>query len=80
MKYAKQINNQPSYAPNPIRHNGLWYGNPYGYIKLTKDGNTLVEVVPCYRKSDGKIGMYDLVSGQFLVNAGDGAFLKGADV
>lgn len=28
MKYAKLINNSPVYAPNPILHDGLWYGNP----------------------------------------------------
>lgn len=28
MRYAKLINNHPTYAPNPIKHNGLWYGNP----------------------------------------------------
>lgn len=28
MKYAKLINGYPRYAPNPILHNGLWYGNP----------------------------------------------------
>lgn len=28
MKYAKLINNFPSYAPNPIKHGGMWYGNP----------------------------------------------------
>lgn len=28
MTYAKLVNNYPSYAPNPILHNGLWYGNP----------------------------------------------------
>lgn len=32
MKYAKLINNHPSFAPNPIIHNGLWYGNPPGSI------------------------------------------------
>lgn len=32
MKYAKLINSIPSYAPNPILHNGLWYGNPPGEI------------------------------------------------
>lgn len=32
MKYAKLINNYPAYAPNPILHNGLWYGNPPGEI------------------------------------------------
>lgn len=28
MRYAKLINNLPTYAPNPILHDGLWYGNP----------------------------------------------------
>lgn len=32
MKYAKLINNYPAYAPNPILHDGLWYGNPPGEI------------------------------------------------
>lgn len=32
MKYAKLINNYPQYAPNPILHDGLWYGNPPGEI------------------------------------------------
>lgn len=32
MKYAKLINDHPSYAPNPIKHDGLWYGNSPGEI------------------------------------------------
>ena len=32
MKYAKLINGFPTYAPNPILHSGLWYGNPPGEI------------------------------------------------
>ena len=28
MRYAKLKDNYPIYAPNPIKHNGLWYGNP----------------------------------------------------
>lgn len=28
MKYAKLIDGNLSIAPNPILHNGLWYGNP----------------------------------------------------
>lgn len=32
MKYAKLINDHPSYAPNPIKHDGLWYGNPPGSV------------------------------------------------
>lgn len=28
MRYAKLIGGFPVYAPNPILHDGLWYGNP----------------------------------------------------
>ena len=32
MKYAKLIDGFPAYAPNPIKHSGLWYGNPPGSV------------------------------------------------
>jgi hypothetical protein len=38
------------------------------------------DLIPCYRKSDGAIGMYDLVGGRFYQNAGTGTFAKGGDV
>ena len=37
MKYAKLVNGKPSYAPNPILHNGLWYGNPPAQLLMTMD-------------------------------------------
>lgn len=36
--------------------------------------------IPCYRKSDGEIGMYDTVNKEFKTNVGTGTFTKGADV
>ena len=45
------------------------------------DGDRLaVDLIPCYRKSDGKIGMYDLVNDIFYTNQGSGTFLKGNNV
>lgn len=32
MRYAKLIDGNLSIAPNPIKHNGLWYGNPPGSV------------------------------------------------
>lgn len=32
MVYAKLINNYPSFAPNPILHNGNYIGNPPGSV------------------------------------------------
>ena len=55
------------------------YGRCY-YYRLY-DGDTLLcDNVPCYRKSDQKPGMYDLVSNTFLINVGTGEFTVGADV
>ena len=36
MKYAKLINNYPQYAPNPIKHDGLCYGNPPTEVYLAE--------------------------------------------
>lgn len=48
---------------------------------LIFDESTIVRhLIPCYRKNDNVIGMYDLAGKQFYTNAGTGTFLKGADV
>lgn len=45
------------------------------------DGDTLIQnLIPCYRRSDGEIGLYDEVSGKFFTNQGLRKFTKGADV
>lgn len=47
---------------------------------LTVNGAKAFDLVPCYRISDGEIGMYDLVSKTFFTNAGTGTFTKGPDL
>ena len=43
------------------------------------DGTELkADLVPCYRKSDNKVGMYDLIRETFI--AGSGTWTKGANV
>lgn len=45
------------------------------------DNGTLIRnFMPCYRKSDGVIGLYDLKNDVFFTNAGTGTFLKGNNV
>ena len=56
----------------------IFAGKIYSF-KIT-NAITRLNLVPCYRKSDGEIGMYDTVSKTFYTNAGKGTFLKGADV
>lgn len=38
------------------------------------------DFVPCYRKSDSVIGLYDLANDTFYTNAGTGNFIKGNDI
>lgn len=45
-----------------------------------KNNSLICDIYPCYRKSDGVIGMYDKARGLFLTNAGTGSFTKGANV
>lgn len=56
------------------------------YIKLYDDF-VFLNLVPCYRKSDGVIGLYDLCGSicpltntPFYINEGTGTFIKGPDV
>lgn len=52
-----------------------------GYFRYyDKNSELICDLVPCYRKSDGVIGMYDVVRNIFLTNVGSGTFIKGADV
>lgn len=45
------------------------------------DDNELVrDFIPCYRKSDGVIGLYDLVNDVFYTNLGTGQFTKGKNI
>lgn len=45
-----------------------------------KNNALICDLYPCYRKSDGVIGMYDKVRNLFLTSAGSGSFTKGPDV
>ena len=40
----------------------------------------IANYIPCYRKSDNKPGMYDIVSNKFFTNAGTGEFLVGQNI
>ena len=40
-------------------------------------GNLIQSLVPCYRNSDGEVGLYDTVNGVFYENQGSGDFVKG---
>lgn len=49
-------------------------------MDISIDGVKERDFVPCYRKADNVIGLYDLVYGTFYTNQGSGTFTKGNDV
>ena len=59
-----------------------YYANYKLYrFEVIDTNNILVKhLIPCYRKSDNEIGLYDLVNNEFYINQGTGTFLKGNDV
>lgn len=49
-------------------------------VRLQRDGELVYNFVPCVRKSDSVIGMYDTVTETFFTNIGTGDFTKGENV
>ena len=51
------------------------------YFKVTDKSTGKLErnMIPCYRKSDNVIGLYDTVNGEFYTNKGTGMFDKGSN-
>ena len=52
----------------------------YSFKHWDKNDVLVRDMVPCYRREDNVIGMYDLVSRTFFTNAGTGVFTCGGDV
>lgn len=51
------------------------------YSFLLYDNEKLIrEFIPCYRKSDNVVGLYDIINDVFYTNRGTGTFSKGANV
>lgn len=46
-------------------------------FKCSINGVLTNELVPCYRKSDNEVGLYDIVENKFYTNQGTGTFLMG---
>lgn len=53
--------------------------NLYG-VRISAGHEVVREYTPCYRKSDGVVGLHEKFTGQFLTAEDGGAFAKGADI
>ena len=51
----------------------------YG-ARISQDFEVIREYIPCYRKSDGMVGLYEKFTGTFLTDDNGVAFAKGADI
>ena len=50
------------------------------YCKIYNNDILIRDFVPCYRKVDNVVGLYDLVNDVFYINTGTGTFLMGVEV
>lgn len=50
------------------------------HLKLWENNIMVRDFIPCYRKSDNEVGLYDLVTKTFFTNAGTDTFIVGSDV
>lgn len=60
--------------------NRKYYGKLYSFTMEAADGNPIRNFLPCYRRADGVIGLYDTVESVFYTNQGSGDFTRGPDV
>ena len=58
---------------------GYFYSGRIFRVKIWKAGVLERDMVPCYRKSDYSVGMFDLVHEVFYTNSGTGAFRCGGE-
>ena len=56
--------------------NRAFVGNIY-YFRLYENNDLVRNFIPARRNSDGVLGMYDTITGQFFTNAGTGTFIAG---
>lgn len=71
------------FSYNGISNTGAskpYWGKLYSFTMDAVDGTPIRNFIPCYRKADGEIGLYDTVEGKFYTNSGTGSFTKGADM
>ena len=50
------------------------------YLCVSRNDVKLSELIPCYRKADNVVGMYDIIHDTFYTNEGTGTFTKGGNV
>ncbi len=60
--------------------NMKYYGRLYSFTMDSVEGTPIRNFIPCYRKADNVIGLYDTVERKFYTNIGTGSFTKGENM
>ena len=68
-----------AYSQN-VSQNLYWFIGNFYSLELYSNAELVEKFVPCYRKADNVIGIYEIMNGGFYTNDGTGSFTKGDDV
>ncbi len=64
-----------------VRKTGSGYIKGRYYYCIIYDNATIIRnLIPCYRKLDSVVGMYDVINDVFYTNSGTGTFIKGPNI
>ena len=77
---AADIGNGAINLFNVATHQSVFASCRIYSCKINAGETKIANFIPCYRKSDGEIGVYETVTSTFYANAGTGTFLKGGNV
>ena len=70
-----------SYKMLLCAYNGGWSSNVRIYnFQAYENGVLIKDLIPCYRKSDNEIGMYDMIGKEFIAKSGSGTMTYGSEV
>lgn len=67
------------FSSSPTKSYLTYTGRIY-FLEVYDDNLLVCSFVPCYRKEDGKVGLYDTVRNAFYYSPNSSNFTKGADV
>jgi hypothetical protein len=63
-----------------LDRNNLYNPTIIRKFSIVRNSELIIDLVPCYRKSDKVAGMYDMITGKLFTNDGTGTFIVGEKV
>ena len=76
---AKSWGEQSFWLFNAAEQPSLYSTMQLYYLKMYSNGILVRDYIPCYKKEDNIVGLYDLVNNHFYPNANSENFIKGTE-